>query len=220
MHFIETIQNYYFPSYRQSFTFNDGLCFCILEHNFFRSCARHGCFPCSQIFGWIYIFFGPLGPLLIAYFAKHQSQKGHYDANMTAGMLVASSLSQLFCLFKLHHRRFGHYILRPCPRCREFTLWHCCRALPVITPPHLRARVAAVYMLTGAIGMMFGPPLAGAFNEFISRRGRSALFNDHDDLFLWITRVLFLHLGRKHYALSMKNAEGGWSLETWHPHWF
>ena len=42
-------------------------------------------------------------------------------------------------------------------------------------------------MLTGAIGMMFGPPLAGAFNEFIfPGADGGALFNDDNDLFLRI----------------------------------
>ena len=81
-------------------------------------------------------------------------------------------------------------------------------ALPVITPPHLRARVAAVYMLTGAIGMMFGPPLAGAFNEFIFPGADGVRYSMITmTCFFGLIGILFLHLGRKHYALSMKNAE-------------
>ena len=38
-------------------------------------------------------------------------------------------------------------------------------ALPLITPPPLRAQVGAVNMLVGALGMVLGPPIAGVFIE-------------------------------------------------------
>ena len=41
----------------------------------------------SQVFGWIFIVFGPMGPLLIAYLAKKLTDRGYQDANMTAGMI-------------------------------------------------------------------------------------------------------------------------------------
>ncbi|MEC8030018.1 MAG: MFS transporter [Pseudomonadota bacterium] len=164
----------------------------------------------SQIFGWIYIFFGPLGPLLIAYFAKNQSQKGHYDANMTAGMLGGIITIPTILLIQIAPSPLWAFIFyAPALAAVNSPFGIAAGALPVITPPHLRARVAAVYMLTGAIGMMFGPPLAGAFNEFIFP-GEDGVRHSMITMtcFFGLLGVLFLHMGRKHYALSMKNAEG------------
>ncbi|MGB2391953.1 MAG: MFS transporter, partial [Pseudomonadales bacterium] len=41
----------------------------------------------SQTFGWIFLFFGPLGPLSVAWLASRLRDRGHYDANITAGMI-------------------------------------------------------------------------------------------------------------------------------------
>ena len=40
-------------------------------------------------------------------------------------------------------------------------------SLTVITPPPIRARVTAVYMMVVSMGMMLGPPVAGYFNEYL-----------------------------------------------------
>jgi MFS family permease len=80
-------------------------------------------------------------------------------------------------------------------------------ALPVITPPHLRARVAAIYMLTGASGMMFGPPLAGAFNEYIFPGDDGIRYSMITmTCFFGILGVVLLWFSRKPYAESMKKA--------------
>ena len=81
-------------------------------------------------------------------------------------------------------------------------------ALPVITPPHLRARVAAIYMLAGSIGMLFGPPMAGAFNEYVfpgpegvrySMMTMTACFG--------VLGVVLLWFGRAPYAESLRLAD-------------
>ena len=63
-------------------------------------------------------------------------------------------------------------------------------------------------MLTGAVGMMFGPPLAGAFNEYIFPGVEGVRYSMITmTCFFGITGVVLLQLGRKHYALTMKNTE-------------
>jgi len=83
----------------------------------------------------------------------------------------------------------------------------------VITPPNLRARVAAGYMLTGAIGMMLGPPLAGAFNEFIFPGYDGVRYSMMTmTIFFGLIGVILLGLGRKHYALSIEKTDD-WAVE-------
>ena len=78
----------------------------------------------------------------------------------------------------------------------------------MITPPHLRAQVAAVYQLVVSVGMMLGPPLAGFFNEHV--------FPDpggvrHSLITLTLVfgglGVILLWAGRRPYAASLRAAE-------------
>ena len=122
----------------------------------------------SQIFGWIFVFFGPLGPLIVAYIAAELKRRGHHDANITAGMIGGIATIPCVLLIQIAPSATWAYILyAPALLAVNSPFGIAAGALPVITPPHLRARVAAVYMFAGAVGMMFGPPLAGAFNEYL-----------------------------------------------------
>jgi hypothetical protein len=64
-------------------------------------------------------------------------------------------------------------------------------------------------MMTGAFGMMFGPPLAGAFNEYVFP-GPDGVRNSMITMttFFGVTGVIFLWLGRKPYATSLRRAGG------------
>ena len=122
----------------------------------------------SQYFGWIFVFFGPLGPLLVAWIAKSLSDKGWADANITAGMIGGILTIPTVLLLQIApSATWALALYGPALLAVNSPFGIANGALPVITPPHLRARVAAIYMLTGAFGMLFGPPLAGAFNEFV-----------------------------------------------------
>ncbi len=163
----------------------------------------------SQYFGWIFVFFGPLGPLIVAWIAKGLSDKGRADANITAGMLGGIlTLPTVLLLQAAPSATWALILYGPALLAVNSPFGIASGALPVITPPHLRARVAAIYMLTGAFGMLFGPPLAGAFNEFV--------FPGPDGIkYSMITMttsfgligVAFLWAGRRHYAESMNRAE-------------
>mgnify|MGYP001969072610 FL=1 len=163
----------------------------------------------SQYFGWIFVVFGPLGPLLVAWIAKSLSERGHADANMTAGMIGGILTVPTVLLLQVAPSATWALILYgPALLAVNSPFGIASGALPVITPPHLRARVAAIYMLTGAFGMLFGPPLAGAFNEFVfpGPDGVSYSMITMTTIF-GIVGVAFLWTGRQHYAASMKSAE-------------
>ena len=41
----------------------------------------------SQIFGWIFLLAGPIGPILVALLAKRLTEGGNPSGNITAGMI-------------------------------------------------------------------------------------------------------------------------------------
>lgn len=166
----------------------------------------------SQIFGWIFVIFGPLGPLIVAYIAAELKRRGHHDANITAGMIGGIATIPCVLLIQLAPSATWAYILyAPALLAVNSPFGIAAGALPVITPPHLRARVAAVYMFAGAVGMMFGPPLAGAFNEYLFPGAEGVRYS-----MIIMTccfgflGVLFLWFARKPYAASIQSADA-WS---------
>jgi len=163
----------------------------------------------SQVFGWLFVIFGPMGPLLIAYVAKRLTDRGHRDANITAGMIGGIITIPTVLLIQVAPSAFWAYVFyAPALLAVNSPFGIAAGALPVITPPHLRARVAAVNMLVGAIGMMFGPPLAGAFNEFIFPGAEGVRYSMITMTLLFgITGVILLWFGRAPYAKSMEAAD-------------
>ena len=166
----------------------------------------------SQVFGWIFVFFGPLGPLIVAYIAAELKRRGHHDANITAGMIGGIATIPCVLLIQIAPSATWAYILyAPALLAVNSPFGIAAGALPVITPPHLRARVAAVYMFAGAVGMMFGPPLAGAFNEYLFPGAEGVRYS-----MIIMTccfgflGVLFLWFARKPYAASIQSADA-WS---------
>ena len=87
-------------------------------------------------------------------------------------------------------------------------------ALTVITPPPIRARVAAIYMLITSFGMFLGPPIAGLFNEsiFPGDNGVSYSLAVVSSLFGLIGFVLLM-FARRPYARSLEAAEV-WAEES------
>lgn len=163
----------------------------------------------SQVFGWIFVIFGPMGPLLIAYIAKRLTDRGQQDANMTAGMIGGIITIPSVLLIQVAPSAFWAYVFyAPALLAVNSPFGIASGSLPVITPPHLRARVAAVYMLTGAVGMMFGPPLAGAFNEYIFPGAEGVRYSMITmTCFFGVIGVFFLWLARAPYADSMRKAD-------------
>ena len=166
----------------------------------------------SQTFGWIFVVFGPMGPLAVAWLAKRLSDRGHDDANITAGMLGGLLTIPSVLLIQIAPNGFWALVCyAPALMMVNSPFGIASGALPVITPPHLRARVAAVYMLTGAFGMMFGPPLAGAFNEYVFPGQDGVRYSMITmTLFFGIIGFIFLWFGRRHYAQSMADSRS-WS---------
>ena len=163
----------------------------------------------SQIFGWIFLLAGPVGPILITLLARRLNDKGHADGNITAGM-IGGLFAFVFILMIqfVPSATWAFALYVPAMAAVNSPFGIAAGALPVITPPHMRAQIAAIYMLVGALGMMIGPPLAGAFNEYLfpgpegvrySLITLTCMFGSIAAVCLWFCR--------RHYAVSMAQAD-------------
>ncbi len=162
----------------------------------------------SQVFGWIFLIAGPVGPVLVALLAKQLSKKGYSEANITAGMVGGVFAMVLILAIQFVSTPLVAFILYvPAMAAINSPFGVAAGALPVITPPQIRAQVAATYMLVGALGMMLGPPLAGMFNQYIFPGPEGVRFS-----IITLTCVFgsigtaCLWFGRSHYGESMEYA--------------
>ena len=163
----------------------------------------------SQTFGWIFLVTGPLGPVLVAMLARRLSERGRRDANVTAGMLGGLfAIPVIIAIQFVPNATMAFILYAPAMLLVNSPFGIAAGSLPVITPPHLRAQVAAVYMLVGAFGMMLGPPIAGAFNEYVFPGVDGVRYS-----LITLTCVFgfvgvsLLWAGRRFYARSMEEAD-------------
>jgi MFS family permease len=168
----------------------------------------------SQIFGWIFLITGPVGPIVTAFFAEWLTKRGWKDANIVAplvgGMIGAATVIAIqfmtdpFWAFVLYVPAMA-FVNAP------FAMAYA--SLTYITPPAMRARVAAVYMFMVSFGMMLGPPIAGYFNEQIFPSDEGVRYS-----LMCVTAIfgmlgfIALTLARKPYIRSAKDADE-WSEE-------
>lgn len=164
----------------------------------------------SQLFGWIFLVAGPLGPVLAAVYARRLGRQGRRDANLTAGMMGGLLAIPVIVAIQFAPNAAWAFILYvPAMIFVNSPFGIAVGCLPVITPPHLRAQVAAVYMLMVSVGMMLGPPLAGAFNEHVFPGPDGVRYS-----LITLTGgfgllgVVLLWFGRKPYAESLEVADG------------
>ena len=163
----------------------------------------------SLTFGWIFLIAGPLGPVVVAVLARRLSARGAKDANILAGMIGGFLAIVNIVVIQFAPSAFWAFVLYvPAMLLINSPFGIAAGALPVITPPNLRAQVAAVYLFVSALGMMLGPPIAGAFNEYV--------FPDADGVryslvtvssVFGLLGVVLLQFGRKPYAASLEAAD-------------
>jgi len=186
-----------------------GYAFVFWTVSFFVRVHGVGASTASQVFGWIFLVTGPLGPVGVALLARRLTRQGRRDGNILAGMLGGLLAIPVIILIQFVPSAFWAFVLYvPAMILVNSPFGIANASLPVITPPHMRAQVAAVYMLVVSVGMMLGPPLAGFFNERIfpgadgvrySLITLTAVFGVLGTILLW--------LGRRHYARSMAEAD-------------
>ncbi len=170
----------------------------------------------SKIFGWIFLVTGPIGPIAVALLARALSARGHRDANVTAGMLGGLlAVPVIIAIQFVPSAGWAFALYVPVMILVNSPFGIAYAALPVITPPQMRAQVAAFYMLVVSVGMMLGPPLAGTFNEHIFPGPGGVRYSLISlTLIFGLLGVLLLWVGRSFYARSMAEADSWASDEV------
>ena len=185
-----------------------GYAFVFWTVSFFVRVYGYDAARASQIFGWIFLVAGPLGPIVVALLARRLSDRGHADANVLAGMIGGAAAVVIILLVQAAPSAFWAFVLyAPAMMAINSPFGIAAGALPVITPPNLRAQVAAVYLFVVSIGMMVGPPITGAFNEFVFPEQEGVRYS-----LVTVTAVfgaigiVLLQLARRPYAVSLEEA--------------
>ncbi len=168
----------------------------------------------SWIFGWIFLLAGPTGPVLVALLARSMSARGHADANILAAMVGGLAAGLLVVAVQFAPNASLAYVLYvPALIAVNSPYGLAAGALPVITPPHLRARVASVYLFVSALGMMLGPPITGLFNEVVFPEPQGVRYSMMTvSVIFGCIGLVILQLARKPYAASLarvSSAPGG-----------
>jgi len=161
----------------------------------------------AQVFGIIFIVAGTAGTLSAAWVARKLMDRGRSDAIILTTIFGSIGLIVAIALTQLAPTAFWAYVAYvPAMFLVNSPFGLAQAALPVITPAPLRARVAAVYLMVGAIGNALGPPITGWISD--------TLFPGTDGLrwsLLSVTTIAggigvgFLAYGRRHYGVSYQS---------------
>ncbi len=187
-----------------------GYAFVFWTVSFFVRVHGYEASEASLIFGWIFLVAGPLGPVVVAMLARRLSDAGRRDANILAGMIGGFGAIVTILIIQFAPNALWAFVLyAPAMMLINSPFGIAAGALPVITPPHLRAQVAAVYLFVSALGMLLGPPITGAFNEWVFPEAEGVRYSlvIVSSVFGFIGLIL-LQLARKPYAASLAAADG------------
>ena len=167
----------------------------------------------GQVYGLYQIFFGSLGIMSVAFLAEYLARKGKRDANILAAVYTSAAVIPICILTPTMPTATWAWIsLIPNTLLvgSVFGLAH--GALPVITPPNMRARVGAFYtFFYTVVGTLLGFGFTGMLTDY--------LFTSPEDLrysimvmagFFGPIGLGLLLLARKPYARSLEAAE------AWH----
>lgn len=163
----------------------------------------------SQIFGWIFLITGPIGPVAAAFLARYLNQRGHKDGNIVAGM-IAGCLA-VPCIIAIQFMpsatwAFVAYIPAMILVNAPFGLAN--GSLPVIAPSAIHAQVAAIYLFVGALGNLLGPPIAGYFNEVVFPQVDGVRYSIIVvSLIFGCIGGAFLQAGRRAYATALERVD-------------
>ena len=186
-----------------------GYAFVFWTVSFFVRVHGYEAAEASLIFGWIFLIAGPTGPILVALLARRLSDRGAKDANIVGGMAGGAAAILIILAIQFTPNAFWAFVLYvPAMAAINSPFGIAAGALPVITPPNLRAQVAAVYLFVTSVGMMVGPPITGAFNEYVFPEGEGVRYSlvTVSSIF-GLVGLILLQLARKPYALSLEAAD-------------
>ena len=170
----------------------------------------------AQTFGLIFMVFGALGVICAAFVGEWFEKKGRKDAYIVAGLLGgALTLPFVFLIQLMPNPTWAFILYAPAMFFLNSPFGLANGAIPVITPPNMRAQVAAIYsVVVSVFGMGLGPVVGGALNDYV--------FTGDDGIRLTLMSMavlcggvgtVTLWIGRKYYADSMRRADA-WEMDA------
>ena len=156
----------------------------------------------AQNFGWIFLLFGPLGPVCAALVARQLIKRGHHDGNIVAGGVMGMLGIVFVVLVQFAPTAQWAYVLYiPAMIFVNAPFGLANGSLPVIAPSKIHAQVAAAYLFVVSIGNLLGPPITGFFNEHVFTQADGVRFSVISvAVFFGIVGCVCLQLARKPYA--------------------
>jgi MFS family permease len=162
----------------------------------------------SQIFGWIFVFFGPAGVVWAGMLAGRFARRGRRDANILAGLVGGAATIPVLIVLQVVPTFWAFVLCAPALFFVNSPFGLAYGALPVITPPPMRAQVAAVYMLIISGGMAFGPVIAGIFNDRLFPGDQGVRYSMMTlTAICGVVGIGCLMACRKYYARSLDEAD-------------
>ncbi len=166
----------------------------------------------AQVFGWIFLLTGPLGPVLAALFAGWLARRGRDDANIVAGLVGGCLAVPFIVAIQFAPTPFWAFVLYvPAMIFVNAPFGLANGSLPVIAPQAIHAQVAAVYLFVVSIGNLLGPPIAGFFNETVFPEPEGVRYSIISvTVAFGLVGALLLQLARKPYgrAYAARGAVG------------
>jgi MFS family permease len=120
-------------------------------------------------YGSIFLICGTAGPLFGGWLTDYLAQKGYKDANLRAAIIATVALAPFALSFPLvENTTLAVILLIPTTFLGSVPFGTSTSAITIMTPPHRRAVMVAVYMLVGnLVGLGLGPVAVGFVTDHV-----------------------------------------------------
>jgi len=120
-------------------------------------------------YGSIFLIFGTAGPLFGGWLTDRLAQRGYKDANLRAAIIATVALFPFAVSFPLvENTTLAILLLIPTTFLGSVPFGVAASAITIMTPPHRRAVMIALYMLFGnLIGLGLGPVAVGFVTDYV-----------------------------------------------------
>ena len=170
----------------------------------------------SQTFGLIFMVFGALGVLWAAWLGEKFAKRKVKSAYITAGALGgALTIPFIFLIQVVPNPTWAFVLYAPAMFFVNSPFGMANGAIPVITPPNMRAVVASVSSLMSAIlAMGLGPPVAGYLNDVVFTGPEGVRYSLMTmAVVCGVIGLTLLWFCRRYYAESLARADS-WDAEA------
>ena len=170
----------------------------------------------AQTFGLIFMVFGVMGVLWAAWLGERFARNKVKSAYVTAGMLGgALTIPFIFMIQVMPSATWAFVLYAPAMFFVNSPFGMSNGAIPVITPPNMRAVVASVSSLMSAtLAMGLGPPVAGYLNDSIFTGPEGVRYSLMTmAIVCGVIGLTSLWFCRRYYADSLRRADA-WETDA------